>query len=127
MNSDDPSFRISLNVKFASVRVRNSVFLKREAIAQRIVDVLVVRSTTLEDSPEKITNLLKGWFSALRYLREHPEQASQEMAERLQLEPPDVLASFDEIRLPDLDENLSLLGGTRPALVGYGRSMSLSS
>ena len=85
-------------------------------MTDEIVDVLVVRSETIKDSPEKIAILLSGWFSALKHLRERPEKASQELAERLRLEPRAVLASFDGIRFPDLGENLLLLGGTRPKL-----------
>lgn len=86
-------------------------------IPGEIVDVLVVRSRTLETSADQLDILLRGWFSAQQYLKEHPQEASRRMAGRLQLEPQDVLKSFDGLRLPDRNENLLLLGGTQPTLV----------
>ena len=85
-------------------------------IPGEIVDVLAVRSSTIDDKSEQLKILLKAWFSALRYIQEQPTEASKHMAERLRLEPADVLAAFEGLKFPDLDENITLLSGTRPKL-----------
>ena len=86
-------------------------------IPGEIVDVLVVRNEVLGQFPDRVDTLLKGWFDALRYLSEHPYEASKRMADRLKLEPQKVLASYDGLRLPNLDENFSIMEGTPCQLV----------
>jgi NitT/TauT family transport system substrate-binding protein len=76
-----------------------------------IVDVLVVRSGTIETFHDKLTVLLRGWFSALKHLQEQPEDASRHMAERMQLAPSQVLASLQRLRFPDVRENTELMTG----------------
>ncbi len=86
-------------------------------IPGEIVDVLVVRGSTIENDADNLSILLQGWFLALQHLREQPMNASKQMADRLLLEPPDILASFAGLKFPDLDENITFLSGARPQLV----------
>ena len=86
-------------------------------IPDEIVDVLAVRLNVFDTESDKLRILLKGWFLGRRYVVDHPDDASKQMAERLRLDPPDVLASLPDVKMPDLKENIDLLGGVRPKLV----------
>ncbi len=85
-------------------------------IPEEIVDVLAVRKGVLQDNPEKVRIVLRGWFAALDYLQNHAQDAAQRMSDRLKLPPAEILASYDRMGLPSLDENLSLLDADRPKL-----------
>jgi len=85
-------------------------------IPGEIVDVLIVRRETLESHSAQLTLLLEGWFKSLQYLKEKPEAAAERMSNRLQLKPKEVLASYENLRLPSYEENLEILGGPKPAL-----------
>jgi len=92
------------------------LFTSRE-IPNEIVDVLVVHHHYTEDHPELISSLIDGWFKALDYLRQHPEDAAARMSARLGQSPDDVLQSYDGLTLPSREENLMLLGGNQPRLL----------
>ena len=85
-------------------------------IPGEIVDALVVRRETLKPRSGQLTLLLAGWFKALRYLEEQPESAAQLMAPRLQIKPKEVLASYEGLLLPGLEENKKILDGPTPSL-----------
>ncbi|MCY1074921.1 ABC transporter substrate-binding protein [Archangium lansingense] len=75
-----------------------------------LVDVLVVREDMLEQRPEQVRHLLQGWFRALRYLEEHPEDALSRMSPRLGTSPAGLASQLEDLRHPSLRENRSLLG-----------------
>ena len=93
-------------------------------IPDQIVDVLAVRGSTIDATSEQLAVLLQGWFLGLRHLQEQPQDAGRQMAERMQLSSRDALASLVGLRIPDLDENLSLLGGSRPRLVDTAEQLA---
>ena len=86
-------------------------------IPGEIVDVLVIHPKTLEEQIDNVKVILEGWFKALKYLRDDPGDASQRMADRLRLTPVEVLNTFSGMRLPDLDENISMLDGDESKLM----------
>lgn len=86
-------------------------------IPSRIVDVLVVLEETTKTHPRGLEELLAGYFKAREHLASQPEDASKRMAIRLGLSSDEVLASYDGLKLPTLDENHSLLNGKPPQLV----------
>lgn len=77
-----------------------------------IVDVVAVRSEVLEQRPQQVDALLNGWFKALAYFHNHSQQAAAMMSKRLKLSPQEVLASYQGLHLPDLEENRAMLKGT---------------
>lgn len=87
-------------------------------IPGEIVDVLVVRRETLTSRSGQLTLLLEGWFKALRYFEEQPASAAKHMSPRLQMVPNEVLASYQGLLLPGLEENMRALGGPAPSLDG---------
>lgn len=81
-----------------------------------IVDVLAIRANALANNTKKVDLLLRGWFRGVAYLHDNPDEAITHMVGRLKLPPPDVLSCFDGMILPDWEQNVSLLNGTRPPL-----------
>ena len=114
--------RVDAAVTFEPVRTRllavgaREVFSSKE-IPGEIVDVLVIHERVLNKEYEPATSeLMKGWFDALAYLQNNPEQASQLIGKRLDISASDALASFEGLKLPSIDQNRQMLGGEEPSL-----------
>ena len=109
-------------VTFEPVRSRllaagaKEIFSSRE-IPGEIVDVIVVHESHLRKHLEQVTAVVNGWFRALDYLDEHPEDAAARMSRRLGIGPEEVLDSYQGMMLPSRRENEALLGGTEPQLL----------
>lgn len=80
-------------------------------IQGQIVDVLVVKSKTIDTNPEALKQLIAGYFSAREYIDVNSEVAAKLMGIRMQISAEEVLKSFEGIRLPVLEENWFLLSG----------------
>jgi NitT/TauT family transport system substrate-binding protein len=91
-------------------------------IPGEIVNVLVVREDVLEKHPEQVRHLLQGWFRALRYLEEHPEDAVSRMSPRLDTSPAQLAAHLEDLRHPTLRENRSLLREPSSRLIDSAHS-----
>lgn len=91
-------------------------------IPGEIVDVLVVREDVLEKHPEQVRHLLQGWFQALRYLQEQPEDAVSRMSPRLDTSPAQLAAHLEDLRHPTLRENRALLRGPASLLISSAHS-----
>jgi len=74
-----------------------------------IMNVLLVREEVLQERPEQVEHLVQGWFQALRYLKEHPNEAVARMSPRLDTSPAQLASALEGVRQPTLEENLSLL------------------
>lgn len=70
-----------------------------------IVDVFTVRSDYLERHPEVVRSFMKGWFDAVDFWRENPEEANSIMAEALDLEPELFERMIAGVRYSDLARN----------------------
>lgn len=79
-------------------------------IPGEILDVLVIREEILDNHNSTVDTLLKGWFLALDYLNRHPEDAAVRIAPREGISPEQFLKSLENISIPDINENLRLLG-----------------
>jgi len=84
------------------------------AVPDRIVDVVAVRADKLQTHAEALRHLVAMQFAALDLYRQHPEQATPLLAPRLQVQPAQVVASFQGLSLPDRVQNQAMLrpGGT---------------
>lgn len=85
-------------------------------IPERIVDVLVVKAEVVETHPRSLHRLLEGYFKAREHLASKPDAAAELMAVRLGLSPGELLAAYEGVRLPELEENRKLLTGGQPPL-----------
>ena len=80
-------------------------------IAGEIVDVLVVHEEIVDKHRQRLIKLLGIWFQATRYLAEHPDDAATRMQPRVKLPVSEVLAQYEGLKLPAMDENLAILAG----------------
>ena len=71
----------------------------------------MIRKDAVKNNTHSIEALLHGFFKAVHYLGEKPEDAAKRMASRLNLKPEEVLASYAGLIMPTLEENISLFGG----------------
>lgn len=107
--------RVDAVVTFEPVRTRllkngATVLFDSSMMPGEIVDLLVVRKDYLDGNPEKIRQLLRGWFRALEHIKKEPEDAYRRMNERLRLDPEDLKRSFELMSLPSRQENLRIFG-----------------
>lgn len=76
-----------------------------------ILDVLVVRTSVLDDRREEIDLLLAGWLRAVDALETRPAQALGIVSARMHLSIEEVRGALRGITLPSLEENLHQLSG----------------
>jgi NitT/TauT family transport system substrate-binding protein len=86
------------------------------SIPGEIVDVLIVRKQFLEAHPEQVDALLRGWFAALAWAREHPQESANRMARRLGLHPGQFREALSGVYLMDEREQHAQLTGAQPRL-----------
>jgi NitT/TauT family transport system substrate-binding protein len=89
----------------------------------RIIDVLAVLPSAIDKNRLSLSKLVAAHFQARQYFLEHPQQASTVVAERLQLAPADVPASYRGLELPDLQQNRAYLQGDAPLLDKSAREL----
>jgi len=92
-------------------------------IPGEIVDLLAVRASALDKHKEHIQALLRGWFSAIDYMKREPQAAAQRMGVRQQTSGEQFLEAQKGLHVPSRDENLAMLGGTSPELAVSGRRL----
>lgn len=85
-------------------------------IQGEIVDVLVTRKEILDVNPSNLDALIKGWFKALDYLKNNPQDAAKQIAPREGISPEQFLKSLNGIIIPDITENQHMLGKTDKSL-----------
>jgi len=92
-------------------------------IPGEIVDVLAVRASVLEKQPKAVQALLTGWFGAIEYMQREPREAARRMGIRQQTTGEQFLEAQKGIHVPSREENLRMLGGTKPELAVTGRRL----
>lgn len=93
-------------------------------IPGEIVDVLAVRSQYLQAHPEAVEHLLQGWYRALDYMKEKPQDAARIAAVRMGSTAEEFLASLDGLRLPDAKETRRILMGHPPLLLKNAQTLA---
>lgn len=93
-------------------------------IPGEIVDVLVIRRDYIDKNPQEVRKLLKSWFHELNYMEENLGDTAQRMTGRLRIKPDEIIASFQGLRLPDLNENRKLLGSRNPPLLKTAKHLA---
>jgi NitT/TauT family transport system substrate-binding protein len=121
--------RVDVVVTFDPVRTRllakgaNQIFDSRR-IPKEIVDILIVRNSFLEQQPQSVRRLLKGWFAALDMLNRLPDEAYGIMAKRLAITPQETKASYAGLLLPGLVENKEMLFGNPAPLQATAKRLA---
>lgn len=114
--------RVDAVVTFEPVRTRLLAAGARQLfdssrIPGEIVDVLVVRRTLSAKHGTEISRLVQGWFRALDFIRKDRSRAASLMAQRERLSADEFLKVLQGLRLPDVEENRSMLAGPAPAII----------
>ncbi|MBI9090472.1 MAG: ABC transporter substrate-binding protein [Desulfobacterium sp.] len=92
-------------------------------IPGEIVDVLIVRTEYLQKNRQKVNTLFQGWFQALAYLEERPNDAAAVMTARLGITVDQVLKSLNGLRFPDQTENRQMISGTGGIIIETGENL----
>jgi NitT/TauT family transport system substrate-binding protein len=92
-------------------------------IPGEIVDVLVVHKELLT-SQSNLKALISGWFRAVEYLQQNPQDAARRIAPRAGVTPEQFLKSLEGLCIPDIQENQKLLGKTDSLLLNGARRLS---
>ena len=79
-------------------------------IPGEIVDVIAVPEALITSQSDGMQALLKGWFKALDYLQQHPQDAIARMAPREEVTAQQFKESLKGLRIPTLEENQKSLG-----------------
>ncbi len=98
------------------LKVGAQVLFDSSKIPGEVVDVLVTRRDLLRTRKATIEKLVQGWFRALDYRKQHPQDADRRMAPREQVTPEQFTESLKGVQIPDLQANLTLLGQTDASL-----------
>jgi NitT/TauT family transport system substrate-binding protein len=83
-----------------------------------IVDVLAVDASLLDQRLEDLQGLAQGWFRAVTYLKDNPEDALQRMAPRQGMSPEELRQALELLHIPPASENYALLNTRRNRSLG---------
>jgi NitT/TauT family transport system substrate-binding protein len=100
------------------------VLFDSSVIPNEIIDLLVTRKTMLDQYPDTLKALVKGWSQGLEYLQSNPEDAIRRIAARQNLKPEEVRDTLKLIRIPTLLENQKFLSKTDPAVLHAAKKLS---
>jgi NitT/TauT family transport system substrate-binding protein len=103
-------------VRSKLLKVGAKILFDSSQIPGEIVDVLVIRKGMLEKQQAAVKTLIEGWFQALTYMKQNPQDAARQMAAREGIPPDKFLASLELIQIPSLTDNQNLLGKVDPTL-----------
>jgi NitT/TauT family transport system substrate-binding protein len=70
-----------------------------------IVDVLIGRADLIKSHPQQLRSLLQGWYRALDYTQQHPQDAAQRMAVREKITPAQFTEASKGLRFVSFQEN----------------------
>jgi NitT/TauT family transport system substrate-binding protein len=79
------------------------------AIPNEVIDVLVVHPDLIEERPEDLRNLLRGWNEAVQLWRADSPQISATMARTMTISEENLRRQLTKIELVDLERNSRLL------------------
>ena len=93
-------------------------------IPGEIVDVLVVHREYMDSHEEALSNLLTGWFTALKFMNSKPSKAYQFIGSRMKITPKEAQNSYQGLTLPSLSDNHTLLSGSPSPLMSSLQRLS---
>jgi len=99
-------------------KLGGKVLFDSSRIPELILDVIAVRTELLDAADaDALRHLLSAHLKALQHINVNPDDAAYRMAARFKLPPGEVLSTFKGLVLPDLDNNIRLLGGATPVVL----------
>jgi len=92
-------------------------------IPNEIVDVLVVRSEFAKANPNALKAVVAGWIAATELINRRDPAALAQVAKRLELSTDELRTVLQQLKLPSLAENRTLLTASTGPLAEAGRKM----
>lgn len=86
-------------------------------IPNEVMDVLVLRRSSVNKNPEQVHALLQGWFRSLDSIASDASGTAGQMASRLGISPDEVIATFRELKLASREDNRIMLLAQPPQLL----------
>lgn len=97
--------------EFANAHDVEPLFTSAE-IPNQVVDVLLVHPELIEERPEDLANLVRGWDQAVQEWRAGSPEIAQSMARSMNVSVDDLNAQLEQIELVDLEQNARLFDPT---------------
>lgn len=94
------------------------------AMKEEIADVLVFRRKVIDSQRENIKLTMAGWFEALNYIRDNPQDAATRMAPREALTTEQFSAALKLVHIYTREENNKLLGPADESLINKLRMLA---
>lgn len=92
-------------------------------IPGEIVDVLAIRADYLAKHGDTVKPLIRAWFRALEYVKQHRSEAIAHIGARQRITPAQIGQALDDLRYPERQEILAMLSGTTPTLPKSGENL----
>ncbi|GAE90353.1 phosphate ABC transporter substrate-binding/OmpA family protein [Acetivibrio straminisolvens] len=115
-----PDMNIAVNEINAKKPDSVKVLINTKEVPDLVPTMLVVNRGYAERNPEMVENFLRTWFAASKYIIEKPDRAYEKLAELMSeneeygpVSKEEVEASFKDIKLMSLNENLEYFGINR--------------
>lgn len=103
-------------VRSALLKQGAHVIFDSRKIPERIMDVLVVRNDKLNEHRQALKDIVAAHFRALEYQKQQPQEAAKILAPFLNVAAHEVIAQYDGLKVPSLEENRHFLSGAQPVL-----------
>jgi NitT/TauT family transport system substrate-binding protein len=102
--------------EYATAHNVDPLFTSAE-IPNQVVDVLIVHPDLIEERPEDLANLVRGWDQAVQEWRAGSPEIADSMARSMNVSVDDLRTQLEQIELVDLEHNAQLFDPT------YGDSL----
>lgn len=86
-------------------------------VPETIVDVLAVKTETIQDHAEMLQTLVAGFFKSQKHFFTNPQDAAYRMSDRLNVPSQSVMSLYQGMELPSLERNRKLLSADNPQLL----------
>lgn len=86
------------------------VLFDSSQIPYEIVDVLVTNDVTIKTRAKELKQLSSGWFKTLTYINENYDEAMEEMSQNEATSIQEFQKGYEDLIIPNHDENLKMLG-----------------
>jgi len=93
------------------------VLFDSKKMPNEIFDLLVVSEETYQKRSKDLCELTQQWFRTLDHIKANIQESHAQMSKRLAMDPSLYQAMMDGLKVPDRQENISLLGGTQPTII----------
>lgn len=92
-------------------------------IPDEVIDVLVVRKQYLKKNPEVIAELIRGWFKALEYQNQYPEESAAYSIKRFNNTSEEYIASLKLLNFVSAKKNHILLNSKNSPLLNQQKDI----